>query len=451
MDLVIRGRRVVLPDGERPASVWIADGRFVRVGAHDDTLPEGVEAVDAGSLIVSPGLVDTHVHVNEPGRTAWEGFTTATRAAAAGGVTTIIDMPLNSTPATISVEALEAKRMAARRQCFVDVGFWGGIVPGAAASIAPLADAGVRGFKCFLAPSGVDDFAPVGESDLHHALGLLREAARSLTRRLPLLVHAEDPRHFRPFSGATRSYAAYLATRPVEAEVAAIRTVAELARLHDVPAHIVHISSAEGIAAVEASQSAGAPITGETCPHYLSFSAADVPDGGTVFKCAPPIREERHRRALWDAVGTAGCGLVASDHSPAPPDLKAVETGDFAAAWGGIASVELSLPAVWTGARERGGSPSDLARWMSEGPAGLAGLQGRKGTIAPGADADLVLWDPDVEVIVDASRLQQRHKLTPYDGCRLRGLVRATYLRGTLVFSAGDGVDSAAGPHGRLL
>ena len=388
--VIIRSTRVVLPEGIRPASIHIADGRIVRVLGHDET-GSAREIMDYGDFAISPGVVDTHVHINEPGRTEWEGFDTATRAAAAGGVTTLVDMPLNSVPATTSVAGLDAKRAAAGRGLHVDVAFWGGVVPGNTGEIEALIDAGVCGFKCFLVPSGVDEFPAVDEHDL-------REALPSLARRnVPLLVQAA--------SGA----------------------VDELAL----------------------AQAAGVPITAETCPHYLTFAAEEIADGSTEFKCAPPIREASHRDALWDGLRRGVLGLVATDHSPAPPELKT--PGDFMRAWGGIASLELSLAAVWTTAVARGFGLGDIARWMSAAPAALAGVSDRKGSIAPGRDADLVVWDPAAEFVVDPCSLQQRHKLTPYAGRRLRGMVRQTWLRGRLVWDGERATSTPGAPSGRLL
>ena len=452
--MIIRSTRVVLPEGVRPASVHIADGRIVRVLDHDETT--GVrEIVDLGDLVVSPGLVDTHVHINEPGRTEWEGFDTATRAAVAGGVTTLVDMPLNSVPATTSVAGLRAKRSAAEGRCHADVAFWGGVVPGNTGALEPLIDAGVCGFKCFLVPSGVDEFLPVGEQDLRAALPILAR------RNVPLLVHAESPAFITPVDSSDASgsprlpgpprlacqpYETYLSTRPPESEVEAVRMMIRLAEQFAVLTHIVHVAAAGVIDELARAQAAGVPITGETCPHYLAFAADEIADGATEFKCAPPIRGARHRDALWDGLRRGVLGLVATDHSPAPPRMKT--PGDFARAWGGISSLELSLAAVWTGASARGFGPGDIARWMSTAPAALAGLSDRKGAIAPGRDADLTAWDPDAEFVVDPCRLQQRHKLTPYAGRPLRGLVRKTWLRGTLAW---DGDRPVSPPTGRLL
>jgi allantoinase len=441
--LVVRSRNVVLPEGLQPASVHIADGRIVRVLAHDETA-EAREVADFGELVVSPGIVDTHVHINEPGRAEWEGFDTATRAAAAGGVTTLVDMPLNSVPPTTSVEGLEAKRRAAGRTCHVDVSFWGGVVPENASEIDALIDAGVCGFKCFLVPSGVDEFPAVDEAVLRRVMPILAR------RNVPLLVHAEAPGLIRAFDASGASdpslYESYLSTRPAEAEIEAVRMMIRLAEEFAVLTHIVHVAASGVVDELANAQAAGVPITAETCPHYLTFAAIDVPDGATEFKCAPPIREEPHREALWSGLGRGVLGLVATDHSPSPPDLKT--PGDFVRAWGGIASLELSLPAVWTGAAARGFSVADVARWTSAAPAALAGLTDRKGAVAPGRDADLVVWDPDAEFVVDPCSLQQRHKLTPYAGRRLRGMVRKTFLRGAIVW---DGERPAPAPLGRLL
>jgi allantoinase len=468
--VVVRSKRIVLPEGVRPATLHIEGGRIARIGAFEEAA-----GFDADDLVVSPGIVDTHVHVNEPGRTEWEGFDTATRAAAAGGVTTIVDMPLNSVPATTTVAALEAKREASRGQCHVDVGFWGGVVPGNAPHLDGLVDAGVRGFKCFLVPSGVDEFPAVDERDLREALPIIAR------RQVPLLVHAESPAFIAgghagpPLRGVAADaaqlvradprvgptlYATYLATRPSEAEVEAIRLIVRLARECGARVHIVHVASAEAANEVARAKADGVAVTAETCPHYLTFAAEEVPDGATEFKCAPPIREARHRHALWNALASGTLDLVATDHSPAPPALKC--PGDFMRAWGGIASLELSLAAVWTAhqvsslksqlSESRGVETSKLrvdlcsvADWMSGAPARLAGLDDRKGRIALGYDADFAVWDPDAEWTVEASQLQQRHKLTPYAGRRFRGLVRTTFVRGTRVWDDGRLVAGASG------
>jgi allantoinase len=335
------------------------------------------------------------------------------------------------------VDALAAKRRAAAHRCHVDVAFWGGVIPGNESELDGLVDAGVLGFKCFLVPSGVEEFPAVGEGDLRRALPTLAR------RGVPLLVHAESPALIRPSSGDPRQYASYLATRPADAEVDAVRLMIRLASEFRVDTHIVHVAAGAAVETIARAQSEGVPISAETCPHYLTFAAGDVPDGATLFKCAPPIRDATDREALWDALRRGVLGVVATDHSPAPPALKS--TGDFTRAWGGIASLELALPAVWTEARPRGFAIADLMRWMSHGPASLAGLSGRKGRIAPGHDADVIVWDPSRERVVDAERLQQRHKLTPYAGRSLRGAVHATFLRGERVWQDGDLVRPSAG------
>ena len=439
--MILRSTRVVLPDGVGRAAIRIENGTIVAV-ERSDAGARGAKAasrsgshIDFGSLVISPGVVDTHVHVNEPGRTEWEGFDTATRAAAAGGVTTIVDMPLNSVPATTTVAALAAKRAAAAGRVHVDVAFWGGLVPGNAADLDALVDAGVRGFKCFLVPSGVDEFAPVGERDLREALPILAR------RHVPLLVHAEDPSLIRSADASRTDYAAYLASRPPDAEASAIRLVASLAGEYGARVHIVHVASAEAAEAVARAKAEGVAITAETCPHYLTFAAEEVPDGATEFKCAPPIREACHRDALWAALRSGALDLVATDHSPSPASMKT--SGDFARSWGGIGSLELSLAAVNSqrstlnahgSTIDVENSVSRLAGWMSEAPARLAGLA-TKGRIAEGYDADFVIWDPDEEWTVDAARLQQRHKLTPYAGRTLRGRVHTTYLRGVEIWN----------------
>ena len=438
---VVRGQRVVLPDDVRPASIHVESGRIVGIHAYD-AFPGGALAIDAGTLVVSPGIVDTHVHINDPGRAHWEGFDHATRAAAAGGVTTVVDMPLNSIPATTSVEGFEAKVAAAARRCHVDVGFWGGVVPGNAGALEPLTRMGVLGFKCFLAPSGVDEFCHVEEADLREAMAVLARL------QMPLLAHAELPSGLlEPASDSdVRDYFTWLASRPPESECAAIELLVALARASGAHVHIVHLAAAAALTSLDTARKAGVPITVETCPHYLTFAAEDIRPGSTAFKCAPPIRGGDQRDRLWQALGSGKIDLIATDHSPAPPDLKRLSDGDFVRAWGGIASLELGLRAVWTGASARGSGLRDVARWMSEAPARLAGLRGVKGAIAVGCDADLVVWDPDAEDVVDESRLHQRHPVTPYAGMRLRGRIHKTLLRGRVVFDEGQSVPEIGKP-----
>ena len=437
--MIVRSERVVLPEGVRAASIHVRDGRIVEIAPHARR-PAGVPEIDAGHLVVLPGLVDTHVHVNDPGRADWEGFEHATRAAAAGGVTTLVDMPLNSIPATTTVDALDAKLRAAVGRCHVDVGFWGGVVPGNAASIEPLAAKGALGFKCFLAPSGVDEFPHVSERDLREALPHLARAGR------PLLAHAEDPALLREPDARRdpRDHSTWLDSRPPESERAAIALLIRLARESGVHAHVVHLASADALPSLIEARAAGVPVSVETCPHYLFFAAEDVPAGGTPFKCAPPIRPGEHRERLWGALAAGHIDLVATDHSPAPPALKHVDTGDFLRAWGGIASLQIGLSVVWTGAHARGLPFERLATWMSASPARLAGLQHTKGSIVAGRDADLVIWDPDAEYVVDPAALYHRHPVTPYAGVRLRGRVQTTILGGEVVFREGEGALQAA-------
>jgi allantoinase len=438
--MIVTGRRVALPDGIRPATIHVEDGRIAAVEAGIVSSPGRV--LSAGDLMVFPGLVDTHVHINEPGRTHWEGFETATRAAAAGGVTTLVDMPLNSVPATTSVAGLAAKRKAAERRCYVDVAFWGGVVPGNTDELKPLADAGVRGFKCFLSPSGVDEFPNVGEADLAAAMPILARLG------LPLLVHAELPTALRTPVGDPRRYDTWLASRPPRAEVEAIDLVLRLARQHGARVHIVHLATGEALPALQQARRDAVAVTVETCPHYLTFTAEEIGDGDTLLKCAPPIRGASEREQLWRALDDGTIDMVATDHSPAPPEVKHIGDGDFVSAWGGIASLQVGLAAVWTAAFTHGVSPHRLTHWLAHAPAALAGLSPAKGGIIVGADADLVLWDPDVETVVNAESLYHRHRLTPYHGRRLRGRVQTTLLRGEVAFDAGHCCGAASG---RLL
>jgi allantoinase len=431
--MVIRSTRVVLPEGIRPAEIAVKAGRIEAIRPYPSQRPDPRSLIpdplvrDVGNLVVMPGIVDTHVHVNEPGRTDWEGFETATAAAAAGGITTIVDMPLNSVPATTKLWALDAKQYAAR-DAIIEVLFWGGVVPGNAGDLEALAGVGVvRGFKCFLSPSGVDEFGFVEEADLREALPILKRLG------CPLLAHAEWPAALKPISAARdpRAYTTWLESRPPEAELEAIQLLIDLSREFGTSIHIVHLATAEALPILRAARAERLPITVETCPHYLTFCAEDIPDGATLFKCAPPIRGRANREALWQALVDGDIDLIATDHSPCPPSMKAED--DFVRAWGGIAALELSLPAVWTGASARGVPLERVAQWLSTAPARLAAVDNRKGSIAAGKDADLVVWDPDATFVVDETRLRQRHKRTPYAGLTLRGRVIETYARGRLV------------------
>lgn len=447
-ELVIRGQRVVTPEGVRPASIHVEAGRIVAVAAFD-AVPAGARQVDAGDAVIMPGVVDTHVHVNEPGRTEWEGFDTATQSAAAGGVTALVDMPLNSIPATTTLAALKAKQAATAGQLWIDVGFWGGVVPGNTGELAAMSEAGAIGFKCFLCESGVDEFGHVGEAELHPAM---RELARI---HATLLVHAEVPG---PLDAAAaeqartrpdpRSYATYLASRPRAAENEAIDLVVRLCRDTNTRTHIVHHASSDALPTIAHARATGLPLSAETCPHYLTFAAEDIADGATAFKCAPPIRERDNRERLWQALRDGTLELVASDHSPCSPALKHQELGDFQAAWGGISGLQLALSVVWTEARARGFAITDLVRWMCAAPAALAGIASRKGILAPGADADIVIFRDDEAATVTPQTVLHRHKVTPYAGRTLIGVVDSTYVRGHLVWHRGELLES---PHGRTF
>jgi allantoinase len=422
--------RVVTPEGVRPAAVMVEQGRIQSVRAPAD-VPRAAELHQFGDLVLLPGLVDSHVHVNEPGRTEWEGFATATRAAAAGGYTTLVDMPLNCLPETTTVAALEAKRSAAAGQCHVDWAPWGGLTDFNREHIAPLAEAGVAGFKCFLIYPGIEGFAMIGKQELEAALPALARTG------LPLLVHAELAEHLYHGGDAQdwRQYPTYLRSRPDEAELAAIRMMIGLCRKYSFPLHIVHLSTALALKDLALARAEDLPITVETCPHYLHFFAEEILAGGTLFKCAPPIRSRANREALWQGLGDGVIDLIATDHSPCPPAMK---QGDFRTAWGGIASLSVAISVVWTEMRERGLPLEYLARWMSAQPARLAGLEQRKGSIAPGRDADLVVFDPDAQFTLNTGHLQYRHLVSPYLGESLRGKVRATFVRGDAVYQEGS-------------
>jgi len=425
------------PEGEAARSIGISKGRIVAVESADAHLTATRELEFDEAVVVLPGLVDSHVHVCEPGNTEWEGFASATRAAAAGGITTLVDMPLDSVPTTVSVDALEVKQKAAGGQCHVDVGFWGGAIPGNLDEMAPLRDHGVLGFKCFLVDSGSAEFPPLDAGQMERAV----RAARDVDA--PLLVHAESEEAaagMEPVHG--RKYADYLASRPRGIENLAVAQVVEAARRTGGHAHIVHLSSSDALPMIASARRDGVHVTAESCPHYLSLCSDEIPDGATAFKCSPPIREADNRELLWDGLKDRVLDLIVSDHSPCTVAMKEIESGDFGSAWGGITSIQLSLPVVWTQARARGLSLRDLATWMSERPAALAGL-GQKGKIAPGFDADFCIFAPDESFDVDVRKLLHRNQLTPYASRTLTGVVRSTLLRGELV--------DFQEPRGRLL
>ena len=423
---VLRSQRVVTPSGVGPACVHVADGRIAAVTAYEPG------PGDYGDAVIMPGVVDTHVHVNEPGRTEWEGFRSATRAAAAGGITTLVDMPLNSVPVTVSARAFREKLEATRGQLHVDVGFWGGVVPGNVGELAPMVEAGVLGFKCFMVDSGIAEFGWVGEQEMRPAM---IELARL---HAPLLVHAEVAGPLRPPRGPAEKYTTYLATRPRASEDEAVEVAARLCAETRARTHIVHHSSSDALPTLRAAKKAGAPLTAESCPHYLHFAAEEIPDGHSEFKCTPPIRERENREALWRALGEGVLDMVASDHSPCSPALK---SADFDKAWGGVSGLQLSLAVTWTEASRRGFTLREIARWMCEAPARLAGLSDRKGALRAGLDADLCIWRPEESFRVDPAKLLHKHKLTPYAGRELRGVVAATFLRG----------EPAGEPRGREL
>jgi allantoinase len=427
--IAIKSTNIITLYGMIKALIVIDNGLIQDVLDYDTVIDCPV--YDAGDKIVMPGVIDPHVHINEPGRTDWEGFATATKAAIAGGLTTLVDMPLNSAPVTASVAAFEEKLAVAEGQLSTNVGFWGGVVPGNTKEIVPLIKRGVLGFKAFLTHSGIDDFPNATEDDLRKAMPIIAKYD------LPLLVHCELTDDFKWPNQDPQSYADYLASRPKYWEDRAINLMISLCEEYRCRVHIVHLSSANSIEAIAKAKKKGLPITVETGQHYLYFNAEDIRNGRTQFKCAPPIRQKANNDQLWDALRDGIIDFVATDHSPAPPELKETESGDFTKAWGGISSLQFALPVLWTAARQRGFTPVDIARWLSEEPAKLIGKGGHKGKIAKGYDADLVIWDAEASFKLREEMIEHKHKITPYLAETLFGVVEQTYLDGIKVFDNG--------------
>jgi len=430
-DLAIIGKNICTPAGITAGVVLVKDGVVADVVA---SLPQdaGRTVIDIGEKVLMPGIIDPHVHLNEPGRTNWEGFATGTRSAAAGGITTLVDMPLNSSPVTTTADAFDKKAAAADGQLQVNCGFWGGIIPGNTADIEQLIEKGVLGFKAFLTHSGIDEFPNVTESDLHKAMPIIAR------HHLPLLVHCEITANTKSQPGSDElSYNNYLLSRPKAWEDEAIALMIRLCEQYQCRVHIVHLSSANSIEQIKQARERGLPITVETAQHYLYFNAEEIPDAQTAFKCAPPIREKENNEQLWQALQQGIIDFVATDHSPAPPEMKEIESGNLMKAWGGIASLQLALPVLWTAARKRNIPVTNIAKWLCEKPAVLPGLQHSKGKIAKGFDADLVVWNPDASFQVTAAQLHHKHKMTPYLNQELYGVVEQTWLGGTLIFEQG--------------
>jgi len=430
----IQSKDVVLP-GQEPAQAAfeVRDGKIGEIRA-GKSAPAGADVHDFGAATILPGLVDTHAHINEPGRTEWEGFETATRAAAVGGITTVIDMPLNSIPATTSLESLRIKMREAAGKCRMDYGFWGGVVPGNASELEPMVRAGVFGFKCFLCPSGVDEFPHVSEKDLRIAMPILAKLG------VPLLVHAEleTPVELKP--RRAQDYFGFLESRPASWEVDAIRLMIRLSRETGCRTHIVHLSAADATQDIREARASGVPMTAETCPHYLTFSAEKIAEGATHFKCCPPIREDANREKLWRGLQEGDIEFVVSDHSPCTPALKLRESGDFLKAWGGIAGLQFGLPVIWTEMKKRGLTLSDLSRLMSERTSAFLGLESKKGSLTTGADADFVVFDAETQDTLRQEQVLHRHPITPYAEMKVLGKVLRTYLRGQLIAAGGKPV-----------
>ena len=436
-DFAVTSQRVVTPEGERAAAVLIKGEKILDVVSQYN-IPEGCPVEDMGNDVVMPGLVDVHVHINEPGRTEWEGFETATKAAASGGITTLVDMPLNCIPVTTTLDALNSKIASTKNKLFVDCGFYGGLIPGNLNDIEPLARAGVLGFKTFMSHSGIDEFPKITEENIRKALPILAQHGISL------LVHAELENCIEKTENL-QTYKSYLATRPKSWENEAIKLLIQLCREFQTPIHIVHLSSSDVLTEFAQAREEGLPLSIETCPHYLHFTAENIADGDTRFKCTPPIREAKNREKLWQGLQSGTIDFITSDHSPCTPELKKMDEGRFEKAWGGISSLQLTLPVIWTECINKGLSLNQLTNWMCSAPAKFIGMDHQKGQISLGYDADLVCWDPDSTFLVEPAIINFKNKLTPYEGEELFGVVKRTYLRGNKVFESGHFVNDPIG------
>jgi allantoinase len=436
-NFAIISHRVLTPKGERPAAILIQEEKIMDVVSISE-ISSDCPVEDMKNDVVMPGLVDTHVHINEPGRTDWEGFETATKAAAAGGITTLVDMPLNCIPVTTTVDALNEKIAATKNQLWVDCGFYGGLIPDNLQNIESLADAGVLGFKAFLSHSGIDEFPNITEKHLREALPIFAN------KGIPILVHAELE------NGAIQSenhstYKSFQDSRPKSWENNAVKLLIQLSKEFDARIHIVHLSSADILAEIAQTRNDGYPISVETCPHYLHFSSEHISDGDTRFKCAPPIWESDNKEKLWSGLENGLINFITSDHSPCTAELKNLEVGDFEKAWGGISSIQFTLPVIWTECKTRGYSMDQLINWMSKQPAKFIGKDQQKGQISPGFDADLVCWNPDEKYIIQKEAIHHKNKLTPYEGESLYGVVNATFLRGQKVYEKGEFLGNPTG------
>ncbi len=432
-------------NGFEAAALLIEDGKINKIVAFDQ-VPEGYDLDDVGDLVVMPGVVDSHVHINEPGRTEWEGFTTATRAAAAGGITTLADMPLNCIPVTTSAEAFREKLKHIEGRLSVDLCFWGGVVPGNSGELNKMIDLGVMGFKCFLIHSGIDDFPNVERHDLEIAMPILAK------RGLPLLVHAElecthsgDHANSETSAEAPQKYSNFLNSRPRSWEDEAIKLMIDLCRQFDCRVHIVHLSSSDALPLIAAAKAEGLKLTVETCPHYLTLVAEDIADGDTRFKCTPPIRERENCEKLWQGLADGTIDFIVSDHSPCTPELKLLKEGNFDKAWGGISSLQFGLSAVYSEAKRRGHTLEQVSQWMSKRPAQFLGLGKRKGSLEEGMDADIVIFDSDKSFKIEQSMIEHRHKITPHEGRIFVGQVQQTYVRGIKVYDQGNFSDKPSG------